>query len=171
MNFLADTAIQPATIQSGLLAATASTDHTAPISTITFPAFGATIAFGAQVVISGAASDTGGVVAGVEVSTDGGTSWHPASGLSNWSYNWTALQAGPATILSRAVDDSGNLETPAAGVGVTVVSTAGSIWPGSTVPTVTDVGPDGASCAVRLGRRVSSQQRDRKIAPSTTISF
>ena len=42
---------------------------------------GTTVADGAQVTITGTASDTGGgVVAGVEVSTDGGTTWHPATG-------------------------------------------------------------------------------------------
>ena len=38
------------------------------------------------VTISGTAADTGGgVVSGVEVSTDGGTTWHPAAGRNAWS--------------------------------------------------------------------------------------
>ena len=38
---------------------------------------------------AGTASDAGGgVVAGVEVSTDGGTTWHPATGTTNWTYTW-----------------------------------------------------------------------------------
>ena len=41
--------------------------------------------------VSGTATDTGGgVVAGVEVSTDGGTTWHPATGTTSWTYTWIA---------------------------------------------------------------------------------
>jgi hypothetical protein len=58
-------------------------------------------------------------VAAIEVSTDGGTTWHPATGKGSWSYAWTPA-AGSATIKSRSVDDNGNLETPGAGVAVTV---------------------------------------------------
>ena len=52
-----------------------------PTSTITSPAAGATFAAGHAVTISGTATDTGGgVVGGVEVSVDGGATWHPATG-------------------------------------------------------------------------------------------
>ncbi len=58
----------------------ASTDTTPPTSTITSPAAGANLQDGTTVTITGTATDTGGgVVAGVEVSTDGGTTWHPAT--------------------------------------------------------------------------------------------
>ena len=66
--------------------------------------------------VTGTASDTGGgVVAGVEVSIDGGRTWHPAEGTTKWRYTWSAT-APPAagTIRSRAVDDSGNLEAAGA---------------------------------------------------------
>ena len=44
----------------------------------------------ARSAISGTATDTGGgVVGGVEVSTDGGTTWHPATGRGTWTYTWT----------------------------------------------------------------------------------
>jgi len=50
---------------------------------------------------------------------DGGLTWHPATGRANWTYSWeTAL--GTGHIMSRAVDDSGNIETPSAGINVTV---------------------------------------------------
>jgi hypothetical protein len=63
------------------------------------------------------------VVAGVEVSLDGGGRWHPAQGRENWSYEGT-IPAGiaHATIVSRAADDSGNVEEP----GTTVTVTIGS---------------------------------------------
>ena len=59
--------------------------------------------------------------AGVEVSTDGGATWHPAQGRANWTYSWTPGATGSATIKTRAADDSGNLETPGAGVTVNVI--------------------------------------------------
>ncbi len=62
---------------TGLTAATASSDATAPSSTITSPAANAQIAPGTQVTVSGTATDSGGVVGGVEVSTDGGTTLAP----------------------------------------------------------------------------------------------
>jgi hypothetical protein len=114
VNLLADMQVQPATLQTPLVAASASTDATAPTSTITAPASGASLAPGASVTITGTASDSGGVVGGVEVSTDGGTTWHRASGRASWSYGWTATGTGTVTLMSRAVDDSGNLQgTPA----------------------------------------------------------
>jgi hypothetical protein len=70
LNLFADMGVQPATKQSDLTAASASTDTTAPTATITSAP--ASVADGTQVTISGTASDTGGVVAGVEISTDGG---------------------------------------------------------------------------------------------------
>jgi len=161
VNLFADMGVQPATLQSGLVAATASTDISAPTSTITAPANGSTIAVGSQVSITGTATDSGGgVVGGVEVSVDGGITWHPANGRANWSYTWTANSAGSVTIKSRAVDDSGNLGAANAGVSVTVGSGTSScstanctIWSTATVPAVLDVGPDSA---VELGVKFKS---------------
>jgi hypothetical protein len=120
VNLFADMGAQPATLQSGLIAASQSTDSTPPVSTVTSPAGGATVAMGTSVAVSGTASDTGGNVGGVEVSVDGGATWHPAIGRANWSYIWVPANAGTANIKSRAIDDSGNIETPGAGVTVTV---------------------------------------------------
>ena len=120
-NLFADMNVFPATPQSGLVMPSKSTDTEAPASTITSPASGATILFGIPTTITGTAVDFGGgVVGGVEVSTDGGQTWHPATGRESWSYAWTPLTAGSLNILSRAVDDSANLETPSSGIGVTV---------------------------------------------------
>jgi N,N-dimethylformamidase beta subunit-like, C-terminal/Domain of unknown function (DUF4082)/Fibronectin type III domain/Bacterial Ig domain len=121
VNLLADMGAQPATLISGLTAATASTDTTPPTSTITSPSPGAALQDGTAVTITGTASDAGGgVVAGVEVSTDGGATWHPATGTTNWSYTWVAHGNPSTTIESRAVDDSGNLETPTSAATVSV---------------------------------------------------
>ena len=48
------------------------------------------MALGTPFTITGTATDTGGGrVGGVEVSVDGGTTWHPATGRANWTYTWT----------------------------------------------------------------------------------
>ncbi|MBJ6725984.1 N,N-dimethylformamidase beta subunit family domain-containing protein [Geomesophilobacter sediminis] len=153
VNLLADMGVQPATLQSGLVAASPSTDLTPPTSVITFPSSGLSFAPGSSVTVTGTATDSGGVVGGVEVSTDAGLTWHPASGRGSWSYVWTPASSGPTTILSRAVDDSGNLESPGTGVNVTVSgSTFASLWP-SASPGVVDSGPDSP---VELGVRFTS---------------
>src|SRR5581483_6388169 len=104
VNILADMGAQPGTLQPGLVAASASTDTTAPSSTITSPSNGANLPVGQAVTIRGTATDAGGgQVGGVEVSTDGGTTWRPANGLASWSYSWTPQFGGSATIRTRAV--------------------------------------------------------------------
>jgi hypothetical protein len=128
VNLFADMGVQPATLQTGLQAAAASTDTTSPTSTISSPSAGANIAPGSVLTISGSAADAGGGrVGGVEVSVDGGVTWHPASGRESWTYNWTAPNtSATVAIKSRAVDDSINLETPAAGITVNVGSGSGT---------------------------------------------
>jgi hypothetical protein len=150
VNLFADINVQPATLQSGLVPATKSTDTTAPTSKITSPAAGTAIPVGAPTVISGTATDTGGgVVGGVEVSTDGGNIWHPAPGRSSWSYTWTPTVLGATTILSRATDDSGNIETPSAGISVSVSEHDCPCdgWNSSSAPVEADSG-DGNSIEV-----------------------
>jgi WD40 repeat protein len=120
VNLLADMGVQPVTLQPPLVAATASSDAAPPTSAIGFPANGANLAVGSPVTISGTAADTGGgVVGGVEVSVDGGATWHPASGRESWTYTWTPIQTGPVTLRTRAADDSANLG-PDASITVTV---------------------------------------------------
>ena len=120
VNLFADMGAQPSSLMSGLSPASRSTDTTEPSSTISSPSPGAAIADGTRFTISGTATDTGGAVAGVEVSTDDGATWHPATGTSSWSYSWIVHGAPSTTIRARAVDDSGNLEssTPSVSVGV-----------------------------------------------------
>ena len=122
VNLFADMGVQPVTLQSGLSLATKSTDTTPPSSTITSPTGGTTAQAGAIINVTGTASDSGGgLVAGVEVSVDSGVTWHPATGLNSWSYTWTANKAGTFSVLSRAVDDSGNIETPSLGSSVNIL--------------------------------------------------
>ncbi len=126
VNLFADMGVQPGTMQGDLAAATQSTDTSPPATTISSPLDGGKVESGAQATISGTANDpageTGdGQVAGVEVSVDGGTSWHPAVGREHWTYKWTPGQTGKLTVLSRAVDDSGNLEEPGDQISIEVV--------------------------------------------------
>ena len=141
VNLLADMGAQPLRLQAGLVSATQSTDSTPPTSAVVFPAAGAHLQTGNQIVISGTASDLGGgKVWGVEVSTDGGASWLPAVGQTNWSYAWTPATPNSFTIKTRAVDDSGNLETPGPGTNVIVEGSQTTVWSSNAVPVVTDVG-------------------------------
>ena len=134
VNLLADMTVQPSTLQSGLVAASASTDSTRPQSAITSPAPGTEVHAGDTLVVTGTASDAGGgVVAGVEVSVDGGATWHPATGRQSWSYAWTVSGFGNFQVKSRAVDDTGNLEQAGAGVSVSI-SCPCSIWSHSAQP-------------------------------------
>ena len=112
LNVFADMGVQPATMQPDLVPATASTDDVPPTSSFEAPS-GPDPESG-MMTVNGTASDAGGgVVAAVEVSLDGGVTWRPARGRTNWSYEYDAAMAvDAASILSRAVDDSGNLETP-----------------------------------------------------------
>lgn len=112
VNLFADMGVQPGTLMTGLVPATASIDTIAPTAAISSPANGSTVVNGAQVTLTGTAADSGGGrVAGVEVSTDGGATWHPATGTSTWSYGFYAGGTGSQVVRVRAVDDSANIGT------------------------------------------------------------
>jgi methionine-rich copper-binding protein CopC len=141
VNVLADMGAQPATLQPGLVPATPTTDLLPPTSHISTPAVGANVLVGGPVTIAGTATDAGGgVVAGVEVSIDGGTTWHSATGGASWTYTWSPSALGPATIESRATDDSGNIESPSSmSVNVVARSCPCSIWsPPAPTPNIAD---------------------------------
>jgi N,N-dimethylformamidase beta subunit-like, C-terminal/Bacterial Ig-like domain/Bacterial Ig domain len=142
VNLLADMGSQPSSPQPGLTPASASGDTTAPSTTITSPADGASIPAGVTTITGTAQDSGGGVVGGVEVSTDGGGTWHPAEGRETWRYTWTNDQAGPVPLLARAADDSGNL--------------AGTAPPDQTAPRVTSVTPAAGSEGVDPGTRISA---------------
>jgi methionine-rich copper-binding protein CopC len=154
VNILADMGAQPSTVQAGLSAATASTDTTPPQTTITAPAAGASLRSGSAITVTGTATDTGGQVGGVEVSLDGGSTWHPATGRASWSYTGSVPGKGAFTIEARATDDSLRTDpTPA------TVSAAGvcpcPVFADNAVPTSTsanDAGP------LNLGMRFTADQ-------------
>ena len=143
-NLFADMGAQPATLQSGLVPATASSDNLPPTSTITLPASGSAVTSGSTIIVSGTATDAGGgVVGGVELSVDGGNTWHPTSGRESWSYAWIPNQLGSLTLEGRATDDSANTETPATGIAAVTVNPPDcpcSGWSSSTTPSTVDSG-------------------------------
>ncbi|MDH6576154.1 DUF4082 domain-containing protein [Kitasatospora sp. MAP5-34] len=146
VNLLADMGVQPSTLQSGLVPATASTETTGPTVLVTTPTAGVTVPVQKPVTVSGTAADLGGgQVARVEVSIDGGTTWKGATGTTSWSYTWTPLAQGAAQIQVRGVNDS-----VITGTVVTVPLTVGpqqcpcTIWPTSAVPAHADSGDAGS---------------------------
>lgn len=154
VNLFADMGVQPATLQSSLVPATASTDTTAPSSNIIWPTGGSVLTSGSTIAISGNASDSGGgVVGGVEISLDGGNTWHPATGRESWSYTWTPTTLGSFLLETRATDDSGNIEIPSAGNTVITVNPSDcpcTDWSSSSTPSQID---SGDATAVELGVR------------------
>lgn len=56
----------------------------------------------------------------IEVSTDGGQSWNKAEGTNYWTYDWQVPGEGTYSILSRAVDNSADVEVPGGGITVTI---------------------------------------------------
>lgn len=143
VNLLADMGAQSTTLDSTLMAATASADHTPPTATITSPVAGAAVANGATVTVTGTASDVGGVVAGVEVSTDSGASWHAATGTTSWSYTYVQAGTGSRAIQVHAIDDSANYPSAPSTVTVAVGGPYSAF--GSLVPPTPDSGDTSAN--------------------------
>jgi hypothetical protein len=102
-------------------AATVTVDAQPPVSALLDPLDGQVIS-DTSYLLSGNAADPLSGVAGVSVSVDAGP-WQPAAGLESWSYNWQAYADGQHNLRTQAMDAAGNLETPSAGVTVTVDTT------------------------------------------------
>ncbi|KQZ93242.1 hypothetical protein ASD64_19115, partial [Mesorhizobium sp. Root157] len=157
VNLFAEMGVQPGTLMASLVAASQTTDHTAPVSMVTSPPSSGSYTAGQPIVISGTATDSGGgLVAVVEVSTDGGSTWRRASGLANWTYTFTPLAGGNYNIRTRAVDDSVNLETPGVGVNISVTpAQLTSLFSPSDTPAILS---DVDDRFVNVGMRFSSSQ-------------
>jgi hypothetical protein len=163
VNLLADMGVQPATLQASLVIAAQSTDHTAPTSTIA-QVSATSVVEGQTVTVTGTASDVGGVIGGVEVSGDGGKTWHPATGSVgtanvNWSYTFKAGAPGTVNIKTRAVDDSLNLGVPGAGVPLKITPSSNlTIFSASDTPAITTVNDTGSvELGVKFVSAVSGQ--------------
>src|SRR5262245_4101708 len=161
---------------------TPTPDRIAPTSAITSPMSGATVLTRVTVSITGTASDTGGSVARVEVSVDGGVTYSAATGTTAWSFNWTPDTTGPASIRSRAVDDSGNTQNPPAQITVTVIQdttpptstitspkTGVDIFPGTTVNITGTASDAGGGTVARVD--VTLDNATYRAMGTTTWSF
>lgn len=154
VNLLADMGVQPYRLDDGLVRAVPSTDTVPPVAV-----FDASVeqelVSGALERISGSAYDEGGVVAGVEVSVDGGRTWRSAIGTAQWAFAWAPDVGGSRTVQVRAVDDSGNLqaEPTTATVRVRQRGCPCSFWDDDAAPAVVGVG-DGRG--IELGLRFSA---------------
>ncbi|MGJ7442278.1 DUF4082 domain-containing protein [Aquipuribacter sp. MA13-6] len=149
VNLMADMGAVADTLMDVLTVPQPSTDETPAAATITAPAAGTTMQNGDQVIVTGTASDVGGRVAAVEVSLDGGDTWHPATGRESWSYEGVVHGQGEVELLARATDDSFNLQPDPTSVAV-AVSCPCTLF-GNEVPS----GPPAAdTSATELGVRV-----------------
>ena len=125
VNLFADMGAQPGTLQPGSPPPTPSADAAAPSSTITSPAANGTIVpAGRRSRSRGTATEA--AAASSAASRSRPTAARPgsrATGRGTWTYTWARGERGRrSTLRSRAADDSGNVETPSAGVTVTVGS-------------------------------------------------
>ncbi|WP_139416724.1 N,N-dimethylformamidase beta subunit family domain-containing protein [Agromyces laixinhei] len=150
VNLLADMGAQPATIQSDLVAATASTDSVPP--SVAIDSSVASVTGPGTRTVSGTATDEGGVVGAVEVSTDGGSTWRRATGLEEWSYTFSAPAGAPA-IRVRASDDSANL-SGVVGLGTPVTAC-----------------PTGLACSSIFAQSVSGEQNADASAVELGVKF
>ena len=110
VNLFADMGVQPATLMSGLVAATKTTDTAGPTADHRPRRPPARHVPTAARSPSRAPPPTpAGMVAGVEVSTDGGATWHPATGTDGLDLQRRRTGSGTGAIQVRAVDDSANI--------------------------------------------------------------
>jgi hypothetical protein len=155
VNLLADMGAQPSGLQSGLSTASASADVTPPQTTITSPAAGVSLRSGSAITVTGTAADSGGgVVGGVEVSLDGGSTWHPATtGRESWSYTGSVPGKGAFTIAARATDDSLRTDPTPATVSAVGVCPC-SLFADNATPTSTS---SGDPRPINLGMRFTAE--------------
>ncbi len=150
---------------------TISPSKTVPVSDITSPQSGATLPVSSPLRITGTAADTGGgVVTQVKVSTDGGMTWQAATGTTSWSYTWTPTQTGPFTIMSSAVDNTGNVESPSAGTTVNIVTMTSVLDHIVISPAMATIGPRGSQSYTATGFDVSNNSLG-DVTGSTTFTI
>jgi Domain of unknown function (DUF4082)/Bacterial Ig-like domain/Bacterial Ig domain len=154
VNIFADMGAQPTTLMSGLVTTAASTDTTAPSTTITSPANGTSLRSGSNITVTGTATDVGGQVGGIEVSLDGGATWHPATGRASWSYTGSVPKAGAFTIQARATDDSLNTDATPASVSAAGVCPC-TIFADNSAPATPS---SGDARAINVGMRFTADQ-------------
>jgi hypothetical protein len=106
-----------------------------PESAVTDPVNGQNIT-SCNYTIRGTAHDYYSGATLVEVSTDNGATWQPATGTANWTYAWTITNDGSYTIKARASDAAGNVEVPTTSVTANVNAGCLAVTP-TAIPTST----------------------------------
>ena len=156
MNVLSDMRVQPTTPQAALVPGSALPAGTpGPTTSVSAPSAGTTVQVLKPLTATGLATPASGtVVARVEVSVDGGTTWNAANttpttgGAVSWSYAWTPTTMGPTQLQVRADDDNadiGSTQSVSLTVGPQICPCV--IFPSTASPAHPDSG-DGASVEV-----------------------
>jgi len=143
-------------IQTTPASVSVNVDNTAPTAVISSPLNNASVR-GTAVTVTGTAADptsAGSGIQQVDVSTDGGTTWLPASGTASWTFAWTLPADGTYTLQARATDHAGNqgssttvsvlVDKTAPAVAITA-PTSGTTLPVGTSYTITGTATDGGS--------------------------
>ncbi len=88
-------------------------DEQPPTSRITSPGNGDYLS-AKHIQVIGYADDApgGSGVESIQVSTDNGRTFTDATGTTSWIYTWNSPAEGRYTLLSRAIDNAGNVEIP-----------------------------------------------------------
>ncbi len=89
-------------------------DTIPPVATFIMPAPGSTTWVQGMIMLGGKVSDVGSGVAGVEISLDGGMTWHTLKLVNEiWRYDWetTPLIIGEYRVFARAKDIAGNVQS------------------------------------------------------------
>ena len=115
--------------------------------------------------IEGSASAAAGIDY-VEVSTDDGVTWQPATGKLNWSYDWTSTGDATYQVRSRVITQDAQVEVPGAGNAVTIDSslptTTGTLvadetWTGMVTVTGDVTVPAGVTLTIDPGATIKFQ--------------
>ena len=118
--------------------------------------------------ISGTATAaSGAVVARVEVSTNGGTTWNPATGLGTWCYTWTPTKTGSAPSRSAPRTTCDNIGSTVEHPGYRELAAACpcSVFTGHAVPAKPD---SGDANAINVGMKF---QTDDASGAITGVQF
>ena len=120
---------------------------------------------GGTLAVTGIASAPAGINY-VEVSIDNGQNWRVATGTTRWSYSWEDPEDGDYTLLSRIIDQDGNIEQPGPEHSVTINSnlptTSGTLnkdenWSGEIVLTGDVTVPEHVSLNISAGTSITFQ--------------
>ncbi|MGD8914477.1 MAG: right-handed parallel beta-helix repeat-containing protein, partial [Candidatus Thiodiazotropha sp.] len=142
---------------------------TDPVSWVKSPSDGLEIN-AASYQINGSASSLS-EIDRVEVSTDGGATWEPATGTTIWSYDWTVVEGdGTYQILSRVITTEGDVEDKTETdihtitINTDLPTTSGELggnesWSGTVDLTGDLIVPEGVTLTIQPGTTINMPHR------------